>query len=85
MRMNPLHVCLVMSSWVVEGSREARLLCLSIPRNPKVRQTFMGGPRKAGGVHIVRSAALRRQDTDKPSKDSGARLSCLCRNLHPMN
>ena len=27
--------------WLSE--REPRLLCLSIPMNPKVRQTFMGG------------------------------------------
>ena len=43
---SPLHVHLVESKILAEG--EARLLCLSIPRNPKVRQTFMGGPREPG-------------------------------------
>ena len=30
--------------WKDEEDEGARLLCLSIPRNPKVRQTLMAGP-----------------------------------------
>ena len=41
---SPMHVCLVASKVVAEGG--ARLLCMSIPRKPKGRQTFMGGPRE---------------------------------------
>ena len=37
-------VCLVASKVEAEGA--ARLLCLSIPRKPKVRQTLMGCPRE---------------------------------------
>ena len=44
-RTPPLHLWRVISNWLAEGG--ARLLCLSIPRNPKVRQTFMGGPRES--------------------------------------
>ena len=40
-RTSPLHVCLVGSKLLGEGG--VRLLCLSITRNPKVSQTFMGG------------------------------------------
>ena len=42
--MSPLQVCLVASN--VESEGGARLFCLSIPRNLKVRHTFMGGPRE---------------------------------------
>ena len=41
-RMSPLLVCLVWSN--IEADGGAKLLCLSIHRNTKVRQTFMGGP-----------------------------------------
>ena len=40
--ISPLHEYLVGLNVVAEGV--ARLLCLSIPRNPKVSQSFMAGP-----------------------------------------
>ena len=44
-RTPPLQECLVGSKVFAEGGGGARLFCLSIPRNPTVRQTFMAGCR----------------------------------------
>ena len=41
-KVSPLQVCVVASKVAECGTR---LLCLSIPRNPKMRQTLTGGPR----------------------------------------
>ena len=43
-KITSLHECLVGSNAVAEEG--AMLLCLSIPRNPKVMQTFMASPRE---------------------------------------
>ena len=43
-KISPLQLFLVASN--VEAEGEVGLLCLSIPSNTKVRQTFMGSPRE---------------------------------------
>ena len=42
-KMSPLQFCVVASKVAAEWG--TRLLCLSIHRNPKMRQTHTGGPR----------------------------------------
>ena len=43
-RTSPMHVCLVALKVLAKG--QAKLFCLSIPGNLKVRHTFVGGPRE---------------------------------------
>ena len=43
MKKSPLQVCLVRSNCEAEGG--ARLYCLSMVKNPKVRHTGKAGPR----------------------------------------
>ena len=51
-RTPPLQECLVGSKVFAEGG--ARLLCLSIPRKPKVRHTFMDGPTAQAGGELTK-------------------------------